>query len=323
MTERRLIEMLADGGVHSGRDLGESLGISRAAIWKQLQKLEDRGISVESVRGRGYRIPGGLDLLSHARITGLLHGEVRGAISRVEVHDELASTNSYLMEQRHSSDFHGLVCLAERQIQGRGRRGRSWVSPYGRNLYLSIGWNFENGAAVVEGLSLAVGVAARRAVVAATGSDACRLKWPNDILLGGKKLGGILVEMQGDPSDLCQLVIGVGLNVGMSGTDAAPIDQPWADVTEMGPVSRNRLTAGLLAQIIPLLAKFPATGFREYREEWQANDALRDQAVTVATPSRQIGGRAAGVADNGALQLEINGQVQEFSGGEISLRGAQ
>lgn len=203
-----ILNLLADGQFHSGEELGELLNVSRAAVWKHLQKMESLGIQIQSVKGRGYCIESGLDLLCANKIKNIAPCIDQFNL-RLELFSSIDSTNSYLL--RHS-DLAGRICVAELQTQGRGRRGRAWVSPYAQNVYLSIGWGFDGGVAVIEGLSLAVGVAIAHALQK-QGVSGIELKWPNDVLYCGKKLAGILIEMVGDPSGYCQVVIGVGVNV--------------------------------------------------------------------------------------------------------------
>lgn len=317
----RLLAVLADGEVHSGRELGELLGVSRAAVWKQLQKLETYGLALESVKGRGYRLPGGLELLEHNRVTAELtelSGELLGELALFAVTD---STNARTMA-RAAPGAGGYVCLAEQQTAGRGRRGRTWVSPFGRNLYLSVLWEFDTGAAALEGLSLATGVALVRALEACGVPD-LQLKWPNDLLWQNRKLAGILLEMTGDPAGQCQVVIGIGVNGQMPGAAAAEIDQPWVDLSEITdgrPPSRNRLAAAILNELLPLLDEYQRSGFAPWRENWQALDALASREVVLSSASRQIHGRVLGVTDTGALRLECDGGEEIFYGGELSLR---
>ncbi len=313
-----LIRILADGRVHSGQALGERLGISRAAVWKQLQKLEAAGMAIESVKGRGYRLPGGLDLLDRESLTSKLDPATRTGIADIHLHREIPSTNSCLSALGASG--HGVVCLAERQTGGRGRRGRQWVSPFARNIYLSLGWTFGGGAAGLEGLSLAVGVAVKRALAGAKNAGGVRLKWPNDLVFEGRKLGGILVEMQGDPAGDCYVVLGVGLNLGMPADGARSVDQPWADLSEVGSFARNELAAALLNELLPMLHRFPEQGFAALRDEWQASDLCLDRPVQLTTPDAALQGIARGVAPNGAIRIEMDGEIRNYSGGEISLR---
>jgi len=310
-----LISALADGEFHSGQELAELLGLSRMAIWKQLRKLEGHGLTVESVRGRGYRIPGGIELLDGAAIRAGLSPAVLADITKLEVFDVMDSTNAYVASLGDKGC--GVVCLAERQTQGRGRRGRQWQSPFGRNLYLSLGWTFTGGATALEGLSLAVGVAVRRAL-SANGQPL--LKWPNDLLYNGRKLAGILIEMSGDPTGDCQVVIGVGVNIGMRGEARPEIDQPWADAREFTDDSRNVLAARIINEVFLTTARFAERGFASFQEEWCQYDAWAGKPVYLTTPAARIEGIARGVTENGALRLEVNGEIQLVTGGEISLR---
>jgi BirA family biotin operon repressor/biotin-[acetyl-CoA-carboxylase] ligase len=311
----RLIQTLADGEFHSGQSLGDLLGVSRTAVWKHLRKLESYGLVLESVKGLGYRIPGGLELLDPDAINSAVDAAVKSKLKRLELLPEIDSTNSYIAAL--GDQAHGVVCVAERQTGGRGRRGKTWVSPYGKNIYMSLGWSFEGGAAALEGLSLAVGIAVRRALNA---DQAVKLKWPNDILFDNRKLAGILLEMTGDPSGVCHLVIGIGVNVGMIGESQPAIDQPWADAKEVCPYSRNEIVARTLSHTLPILEDFSRGGFALYLDEWHRHDACMGKPVTLITPALSVEGIAVGVAANGAIRIDSGGVVKEYSGGEISLR---
>ena len=291
------------------------LGLSRMAIWKQLRKLESHGLQVESVRGRGYRIPGGVELLDKGAIMSNLDASCIAKIASFDVLDVVDSTNAYVSALAENG--RGALCLAERQTQGRGRRGRQWQSPFGRNLYISLGWAFAGGAAALEGLSLAVGVAVRRAL--SNGAQPL-LKWPNDLLYEGRKLAGILIEMAGDPAGECRVVIGIGVNVGMRGESRPEIDQPWADARELGEDSRNAIAARIINEMIAMLERFADGGFSVCQEEWCRYDACADRPVCLSTPAARIEGIARGVAANGALRFEVDGNIRLYNGGEISLR---
>lgn len=322
-----LLGLLSDGQFHSGEELGELLGVSRAAVWKQLQKLDLSGLELESVKGRGYRVPGGLDLLNENLIQSLLEPQIKSLIRQLDVRLSIDSTNAQALRQLPQLGA-GYVCLAEQQTAGRGRRGRNWVSPFGRNIYLSISWLFEEGIAVLEGLSLAVGL-----VVVETleqlGFSGLELKWPNDILWQSKKLGGVLLEINGDPSGQCQLVLGVGLNVYMPPAGAEEVTQAWTDLHTISPVDfseqklgRNQLAASLINCLLNLLQDYAGCGFAFYRQQWEARNAHKDQWVELIFPGRSQVGRVLGVDDKGALRLETSEGEQVFHGGEISLRAA-
>lgn len=321
MSVELLLGQMSDGEFHSGAALGELLGVSRTAVWKHLQKLEGLGLQLESVKGKGYRIPGGVELLDANRIESGLNADAREFISQLDIVQSIDSTNSRAMREATAGVGHGYLCLAEHQTAGRGRRGRQWVSPFGQSLYLSVVVEFKEGAAALEGLSLAVGVALLRALNSVGAKDV-GLKWPNDVLWGGRKLAGVLLEMTGDPAGVCQVVVGVGVNMKLAATVAESIDQPWVDVAAIAPgISRNQFAVALLNELMPVLAGFARIGFAGYRSEWEAAHVHADRPVTLAFGTAEnILGIARGVTNSGALRMEIDGVEQEFSGGEVSLR---
>tara|TARA_R110001599_G_scaffold353408_3_gene592087 strand:- start:8799 stop:9779 length:981 start_codon:yes stop_codon:yes gene_type:complete len=325
MRKTTLLPLLADGDYCSGQALADALGVSRTAIWKQLNALGELGLEIESVKGRGYRIPGGIDLLDQARVRAELSPAADGLLTHLLLLETVDSTNAEAMRLLESGEAAGFVCTAEQQSAGRGRRGRSWVSPFARNLYVSLAWQYHQGAAALEGLSLAVGVAVARAL-AAHGLPPVQLKWPNDVICGGAKLGGVLLEMIGDAAGSCQVVVGVGLNVSMPGRAATDIDQAWTDIETVSNgehPGRNVLLATLLNELLPLLASFEKEGFGPWREEWLALDAFADEAVVLHAGASTMAGIARGVDERGALQLETAGAgIQSIYGGEISLRRA-
>ncbi len=319
-TQRGLLRLLADGASHSGAALGTELGVTRTAVWKALDGIAALGITVERIPRRGYRIPGGIDLHDGERIRAALAPPARALLAELQVLTVTESTNE-TAKGFTPTPGRGSCCLAEYQTGGRGRLGRAWISPFARNLYCSLAWEFEGGIAALEGLSLAVGVAVRRALVALGTADV-HLKWPNDLLRAGRKLGGILVEVAGDPEGRCRAVIGIGVNVAMPAAAADAIGQPWADLTDLG-VRRDALAAAVLTELLPLLRDFPARGFGAYRAEWEAADRYRNRPVAIHAGSDRFEGIARGVNDRGALALEGADGWRWFSGGEISLRGGR
>jgi len=319
---RPVLELLADGEVHSGQALGAALGVSRAAVWKQLQKLEQLGLALESVKGRGYRLPGGLNLLQADAIDAALQPPARQLLEELVLLDQVDSTNAQMLGLLERGAGHGVAMFAEQQSAGRGRRGRSWVSPFSGGISLSIGWQFNGGVQLLEGLSLAVGVALAEALADFAVPDV-RLKWPNDVWCRERKLAGVLLELAGDLTDRCAVVVGIGLNVGLPQGAAAAIDQPWIDLNSVRPgIDRNQLAAAMLNRLLPLLDSYPQRGFTAYRSAWQALDQFAGRPVCLRTAQREWRGHAAGVDTSGALLLDIDGERHSFHGGEISLRGA-
>ena len=323
MSRATLLPLLANGEFRSGQDLADALGVSRTAVWKQVNRLaNETGLTVESVKGKGYRIPGGIDLLDPVRVNDALDARAGALLSRLEILDSVDSTNAEVLRWAEQGANAGAVCTAEQQTAGRGRRGRQWVSPFASNLYVSVLWDFNEGAAALEGLSLAVGVAVARAL-RACGVPPVQLKWPNDVLFNGEKLGGILLEMRGDAAGQCRVVIGVGLNVAMPALAANAIDQAWTDIKTIsnGAVpGRNRLLGALLNELLPLLADFEKQGFSHWRDAWQALDAYAGAPIVLTTGVGRVAGIARGVDQRGALQLETATGMQWVYGGEISLR---
>ncbi len=324
MTIGDLIRLLSDGEFHSGEQLGEQLGVSRAAVWKQLRKLEALGIVMEAVKGQGYRLAEPLELLDGARIVAGLSKESRGLLVRLFVEETLPSSNAFLRERFDQGAGHGEVCLVEQQSAGRGRRGRTWSTPWGRSLMLSLGWRVESGVAALEGLSLAVGVVL--AQVLERHGVAPRLKWPNDVLLPGPdgalgKLAGILVEVTGDTAGPCTVVVGMGINVGLPPAFRQGLDQPAAAIHDQAPeVSRNELAVELIDALLLLLANFEKGGFAEWQDDWNRRHAYAGHEVDILRGQQREQAVAEGVDAAGNLLVNQQGQQLRLAGGEISLR---
>ncbi len=316
---RQILLLLADGNFHSGEELGLLLGVSRAAIWKHLQKLEGLGVKLVSIKGRGYCVEGGLDLLDFDSIASQLDSSLP---LKLHLFPHIDSTNSYLM--RHENPALN-VCLAESQSAGRGRRGRAWVSPFAQNIYCSIGWGFDGGVAVLGGLSLVVGLVVVR-TLQRFGVTGLELKWPNDVLYQDRKLAGVLIEMTGDPAGYCQVVIGVGINVDMADDSSLTITQPWIDLREivdqqkLSRISRNELAAALIDELVKVLSDYEQQGFASYCAEWESFNAHTEYMVELINGSNISSGVCLGVNEIGALVLETSTGKETFQGGEISLR---
>ncbi|GAB1263656.1 bifunctional biotin--[acetyl-CoA-carboxylase] ligase/biotin operon repressor BirA [Aurantivibrio infirmus] len=315
-----IIRLLADGKVHSGEELGEILGVSRTAVWKQLKKLENIGLSLNIVKGKGYQLERGIELLEADEIQRNLTDEVANLVLELDLHRSIGSTNSHAISRANSGDSHGYICLAEHQSEGRGRHGRRWISPFARNVYLSIVWEYDGGAAVLEGLSLAVGVAIVQAL-SENGIEGVQLKWPNDLLWKGKKLAGVLLEMTGDAAGRCKVIVGIGLNVGMLSQEASEVDQAWVGLSSINDgVSRNKLVSSLLNNLLPLLDDYDEKGFAPLRDAWESLDYFRENEVEIRSGEQITVGKVCGVTDSGALRLQNRSGEQLIFGGEASLR---
>lgn len=312
----KIISLLADGEFHSGEHLGESLGMSRAAINKHIQTIREWGLDVFTVPGKGYSLPAAINLLDAERILGLLEDK------RVTVLPVVDSTNQYLLD-RLAELASGDACIAEYQQAGRGRRGRQWISPFGANLYLSMFWRLEQGPAAAMGLSLVIGIVMAE-VLQRLGAEQVRVKWPNDLYLNDRKLAGILVELTGKTGDAAQLVLGAGINMAMREANASQIDQRWINLQEAGiTIDRNELAAKLLNELRNSLRQFEIDGLAPFISRWRKLDNFIDRPVKLLIGEQQIFGIARGIDQQGALLLEQEGVIKPFIGGEISLRSAE
>ncbi len=319
--QKKILTLLADGQFHSGTELAQALGVSRSAIWKQVNALTVLGLQYSAVSGKGYRLDKPLEFLTVAKIDAYLDNQTKILISSLVIYDQIDSTNRYLVELAQQQAASGQVCFAEHQTAGKGRRGRQWVSPFGSNLYLSILWRFQQGYASTTGLSLAIGVAVIRVLHQYPIPDV-GLKWPNDIYCKGKKLGGILIEIAGETEGPCAAVIGLGLNLFLPDAQAQSITQAWTDlskVTGQTTIERNRLAGELLNQLLSVLAEFESIGINAYLDEWRRYDCLKDHPATLFIGEQPFVGVVRGINDNGLLLLEhSDGKLQAFASGEVS-----
>jgi BirA family biotin operon repressor/biotin-[acetyl-CoA-carboxylase] ligase len=314
-----ILQVLADGRFHSGEDLAQQFKVTRATIWNAIGYAETLGIEVFSVRGRGYKLPQPIEFLDENAVLKAI-GEQR-AWFKLEVLNEVTSTNTYLMQSKVAA--HATCVAAHVQTSGKGRRGRTWVSQIGASLTFSLLWRFQCGAAALSGLSLAVGVALMRALTS-VGVNHAQLKWPNDVLVDGKKLAGILIELQGDLEGPSAAVIGVGVNLNLPKNVLNSIDQPAIDLASVSatPVDQNMLLGAVLKHMADVLSIFEEHGFIGLRDEWLSYHAYEKKPVRMLLPNgTDVQGVVKGVADDGILLVETALGLQRFSSGEISLRG--
>ncbi|MEC7546014.1 MAG: bifunctional biotin--[acetyl-CoA-carboxylase] synthetase/biotin operon repressor [Thalassolituus sp.] len=315
---RKLLTHLSDGQFHSGEALGEALGVSRAAVWKQLKKLDELDIPYSSVKGKGYRLHDPIELLDQPAIMST----VSQRLDCLELLLDVDSTNTYLFER--ASDHMGkrYAVFAEKQSSGRGRRGRQWISPFGRNIYLSLLVSFSGGMSALEGLSLAVGIAVEKAM-GRLGIDGVGLKWPNDIYADGRKLAGILLEVTGEYNSHCQVVIGIGLNLSMSEGEAQEINQPWVDLSSLrSGLSRNQVAGTLLDELLSMVDTFQKEGFAPWQQYWSERDIYHNKDVVISSPIRDVEGVVKGVNRKGELMLRTDRGMEIITAGELSVRPA-
>lgn len=261
------------------------------------------------------------DALDAAAIRAALGGDLATQIATFTVAQDTVSTQADALAIEAPAQGCAIV-LAERQSGGQGRRGRRWITPAGASIACSLSRRFDRDAARMAGLSLAAGVALAEALHD-QGYPQVRLKWPNDLLVDGRKLGGILVNLRAD-REACSAVIGFGINVRVPPQDARDIDQPWCDLAGLAdPPPRNALVAAMLARLLPALADFDAEGLAPLLPRWQPLDALVGQSVQLVEGDTRHAGLCLGIAADGALRLrDAAGRVHDYYGGEASVRPA-
>jgi BirA family biotin operon repressor/biotin-[acetyl-CoA-carboxylase] ligase len=327
---QRIFSALADGALHSGEQLAAAEDVSRSAVWKTVGALAELGLPIESVAHRGYRLAMPLVPLDAARIRGLMAPHSRERLRNADVAWSLASTNSELLAR---GEHHGRAVpppgrfdflAAEHQTAGKGRRARAWLAPPGGALCMSLGWSFAALPSGVSALSLAVGVCVRRALAKVTPRP-ISLKWPNDLQVEDHKLGGILIELRAEAAGPAYAVIGIGINCSLgaalmhrvrdSGTE--PIDLASLGLV---PCDRNWLAAVLVDELVEGVLAFERDGFAAFASEWGAADALAGRMVSVRMPGSELVGRASGVAPDGTLRVDCDGEVRHFHTGEVSVR---
>lgn len=316
-----LARLLADGQFQSGESLGEQLGLSRAAVWKQVKQLKNRGIDVHAVRGKGYRFTRPLELLNQESITQGLSARANECIDRLEIFSEIDSTNQYLLKQILCQKNKAYVCFAEYQKHGKGRRGRKWVSPYASNIYLSVLWRFKASLGSLEGISLVAAISVAQSL-RGLGLHDVKIKWPNDVVYQGRKLAGILLETAGDFSAPAQIVLGIGLNIDMPQHTGAKIDQPWIDLSSCNNLHfcRNEIAAVLLDSLILTLIEYEKHGFEYYQKIWEDFDYIKQKPIRLSYQERVLQGEACGIDKRGALLVKTAQGLQAFHSGEVSIR---
>ena len=322
----QLFAELYDGEFHSGEELARSLGVTRSAVWKAANALRDLGTPMDAIRNRGYRLLTPSDPLTAASICGLLSRPVRDRVQRLDVAWSLGSTNTELVGRPNPAQGRSEVLLAEFQTAGRGRRGRSWLAPPGGAVCLSISWTFADMPRDAGALGLAIGVCALRALEAFGISDA-QLKWPNDVLVQDRKLGGVLIELRAESDGPACVVVGIGLNVALGAELLEQIATTGLAATDVASVatrrvSRNELAAAVIDACIRGLIEFEHDGLRPFIEEWRHADALRGRLVSVHAGEETTRGLARSIDLGGALLIETPSGLRKFYSGEVTVRPA-
>lgn len=317
----KLLRLIADSKLYSGEELGRALGVSRAAIWKMINSLSHYGLTIVAMKGKGYRLSRSIEFLDKQLLLSRMRSPAVKILNKLEIFEEIDSTNKYLLESPEISDKHACVILAEYQTQGRGRRGNSWISPFGSGISLSIAWHFEQPVESLTCLSLAAGSAVIR-VLTTMGFDGVGLKWPNDIFFQEKKLGGLLIEMKGETAGPCDVVIGLGLNFAFPLGFEGNIEQHWTDLLSIkDPTpSRNHIAAELVSAVMLLLDSYANISTEDIINEWKQYDCMRGKKAKLKLQGKNIHGLIMGIDNDGSLLMSVDNRIQKYTAGEISLR---
>lgn len=326
-TAARLVRLLADGALHSGERLADELGVTRAAVWKSVADLRDRGIDVASHDRRGYQLPRRVELLDVAALRRAAAAAGLALPADCTVFFEIPSTNEYLHTAEAPPVHAPRLVFAELQTAGRGRRGRDWLAPFGSGLTFSIGWTFAEMPADLSALSLALGVCVVRAL-RGVGAHEAQLKWPNDIVHHHRKLGGLLLQMRSEAGGPAYVVAGLGLNLELpaaarEAVRALPLATPPTDLAEgCGGIVPSRIDVAVrvAAGMLEGFATFARAGFASFAADWAAFDSLRDAPVTVLRHDGEFAAIARGADPDGALVVEVAGRLERVHAGDVSLR---
>jgi BirA family biotin operon repressor/biotin-[acetyl-CoA-carboxylase] ligase len=322
----RVFAELSDGQFHSGEDLAQALGVSRSAVWKAVKSLRDLGATLHAVRNRGYRLAKSSEPLAAERILEKLSEAVRKRVRSLEVAWTVGSTNTELLSRANPPNGTSEVMLAEYQTAGRGRRGRAWLAPPGGAICLSLSWTFRDVPADLGALGLVIGVCELRALHE-LGVTGAKLKWPNDLLVDERKLGGILIELRAESDGPACVVIGIGLNVALGAPLLAKIAETGIAATDLvtaglAEPSRNAVAGALVDSCVRGLLEFERDGLRPFVENWRDSDALQGKMVDVRGAVGEVTrGLARGVDLHGALLVETAEEgLKKFVSGDVSVR---
>lgn len=319
--QKKILKILSDGKIHSGAALGEQLGLTRGGIWKLIRQFKSLGIEIEAKSNKGYCIPGGVELYNLKEMKQYLNPNYYPYLEKTIIFDEINSTNTFLIQEaiQHKNTK---ICLAEHQSAGRGRFNRQWMSPFGRNVILSLLWQFNCDVSELSGLSLVIAIAIHRALKRLGATDVS-LKWPNDVLWNSRKLAGTLIDLRGESNNTCDAVIGVGLNVHLPDEFKSQMLFPLVDMAEITKniINKNQVTAYLIDEMIAAILCFQSKGFKFFQPEWEKLDINCGKIISLENRGSVFQGKYCGVNEKGCLILEMTGgEKQVFSSGEVSFK---
>lgn len=314
--DRALLSLLGDGGV-SLAEAAEKLQQDEWYVLERIKELVQMGLPITAEQEDRFVALKELRPLSAKQVKSALHTQAKKLPMYVAW--SVPSTNESAIEVAKELRQGAFLIIAEQQTKGRGRRGKDWLSPFGENLYLSYKADFDKGAAQLSGLSLVVGVAVASTLKNLTGTTEISIKWPNDVYYKERKLGGVLIEVIGDMQGACSAVVGLGVNGVLPEHE---VGQPVAALEEFLPseIERNVWVALIIDAVYNYVERFKIAGLASFLAEWKEFDLLFDKEVVVYLGDREITGRALGLAESGELLIKVEGKVQSFSAGEVSVR---
>ena len=316
-----LSALRADSDGASGAELATQLGISRAAVWARIEELRRVGYEIEAGPHFGYRLVSSPDALHADDLLARL-GKTKVIGRDIRVFQETTSTNDIVEKLARDGVKEGAVVFAESQTKGRGRLGRVWMSPPGKGLWFSILLRPNLRPVETTQLTVASATALRRAIRDVTGL-APDIKWPNDLLIGGKKVVGVLTEMSAEVDRVRHAILGIGVDVNLSAAEFPPELRKLATSlkVETGEtVSRPELAAAILRELDFDYERICAGKFPEVADEWEAGCATIGKNVSVQIGGRKISGRAEALDEDGALLVRTeHGRLERIIGGDVTL----
>lgn len=303
----KILEMLETDKYVSGEEISKQLGISRNAVWKHINALRKMGCGIESIPSKGYRLTERLDIINPQ----LLQKYVPG---KVYYYESVDSTNAACKREEDVADRS--LFISDTQTGGRGRLGRKWSSPKGCSVFMSICLQPDIAVEKVSQLTLVAGMAVCRAI------RASRIKWPNDVLIGDKKVCGILTEMTAEMDRVNRVVVGIGINVNNEAFTVDLVEKATSIYRETGKrYSRNKLICGILEEFWALYDKFLKKGFSALKREYSLKCITTGRQVVIIKNGKEFEAYAADVDENGGLIIEHNGRRETVTSGEVSVRG--
>lgn len=312
----KLVTILNDGHYHDGTTLGDTLNMTRSAVWKAIKKLQSYGVKVDSIKGKGYSLLEPLTLLNQK----IIKQNISPKKIDINVFETIDSTNDYLKKNPPSK--HIKICLAEQQTQGKGRLSRNWYSPFGQNIYFSCAYPFQKDVSELAGLSLVVSLAVAKTLEIYSLPNALLVKWPNDIIYDKKKISGNIIEIHAESHGTCYAIIGIGINVNMMQDESHSISQTWTSLRKITAnyIDRNQLCISLINHLVTYLKTFETKGLSSFIHEWNDMDYLINKDISLKNNNKKIVGTAMGIDRLGHLILKLkNSTIQHFSSGDTTI----